>query len=74
MSTTVVALVTEPVHRELPMPAWAYGLIAFGLLMLAFLALWSFRGTAQKWAGAGASRSTGHNGASDDAHHGGAHH
>lgn len=34
--------------RELPMPTWLYGVIAFVLFMLGLAALWAFRGTAQK--------------------------
>jgi heme/copper-type cytochrome/quinol oxidase subunit 2 len=30
-------------HRELPMPAWAFGLIALGIFFSLFLFTWSFR-------------------------------
>jgi hypothetical protein len=30
-------------HRELPMPAWAFGLIALGAFFVLFLLTWSFR-------------------------------
>ena len=30
-------------HRELPMPAWAFGLIALGAFFALFLFTWSFR-------------------------------
>lgn len=52
MSMTVARFLTEelPTARELPMPAWLYGVIA--LVAFAFLLglTWSFRGTAQKYA------------------------
>lgn len=54
MSMTVARIVAEEAaHRELPMPPWAYGVIA--LLAFAFLlgVTWSFRGTAQKYAAPG---------------------
>lgn len=36
------------VHRELPMPALWYGIIAFVVFLLLLALLWSFRGTAYK--------------------------
>ena len=30
-------------HRELPLPAWAFGVIALGVFIALFLLLWSFR-------------------------------
>ena len=56
MSTTVLTALAgalaaaEGAGRELPMPAWLYGVIAFGLLMAGLAATWAFRGTAQRWA------------------------
>jgi hypothetical protein len=29
-------------HRELFMPAWVFGLIAFGILLLGLVVLWNF--------------------------------
>ena len=36
------------VHRELPMPAPLFGIIAFALFLLALGVLWMFRGTAHR--------------------------
>jgi hypothetical protein len=59
--------------RELPMPAWAFGVIAFGCFMVLLGVLWSFRHTAAKYdtpAGAGHGDSRGSYGATDHgAHH-----
>jgi hypothetical protein len=35
--------------RELPMPPWAYGAIAFGCFVVLLGVLWSFRNTAAKY-------------------------
>ena len=38
----------EEAHRQLPMPAWVFGVIAFALFLVALGVLWSFRNTAAK--------------------------
>ena len=49
MTTTMARLVLEgETHRELPMPAYMYGILALVLFGLGLAVLWSFRGTAQK--------------------------
>lgn len=50
MSASVLpALVSaEEAHRQLPMPAWLYGVIAMVVFLLLLGLLWSFRGTAYK--------------------------
>ena len=62
--------------RELPMPPWAYGVLAFASLLLLLGVLWTFRNTAAKYdtpagGGQGGSRdSHGSPGATDrGAHH-----
>jgi hypothetical protein len=40
MTLGLMLLQTE-VHRELPIPAWAFGVLAFGLLTLLLLITWS---------------------------------
>ncbi len=35
-------------HRELPMPALMYGIVAMLIFLLLLALLWSFRGTAYK--------------------------
>jgi len=53
MTSTLVRFVTEEGgHRELPMPAWAFGVIAMGGFLFLLAVLWSFRGTAAKIRGA----------------------
>lgn len=50
-------------HTELPMPPWAFGLIALALFTLGLLALWSFRNTAHQvedMGDHGTATSTGH--------------
>lgn len=42
--------------RELPMPTWLYGVIAFALFLAALALVWAFRGTAQKYAREGDDR------------------
>ena len=48
---TVAALATAGTEtlRDLPMPAWAYGAIAFGCFVVLLGVLWSFRNTAAKY-------------------------
>lgn len=53
MTSRVLALVTEPdvpplQHNEIPMPHWAYGVVALAVFMLMFGILWSFRNTSPK--------------------------
>lgn len=54
MSTTVLTVMAGVLAAaegiELPMPTWLYGVIAWILFMIALGVLWSFRGTAQKYA------------------------
>ena len=47
----VAALATAGTEtlRELPMPAWAFGAIAFGCFVVLLGVLWSFRNTAAKY-------------------------
>lgn len=48
MTSLATRVLTEEAAHALPMPAWAFGVIA--LLVFAFLlaVTWAFRGTAQK--------------------------
>ncbi|HEY8622126.1 MAG TPA: hypothetical protein VIM01_18880 [Dermatophilaceae bacterium] len=48
---TVASLSTAGTEklRELPMPPWAYGAIAFGCFVVLLGVLWSFRNTAAKY-------------------------
>lgn len=49
--TPVVASLTTAgteTLRQLPMPAWAYGAIAFGSFVVLLGVLWSFRNTAAR--------------------------
>ena len=48
---TVASLATAGTEtaRQLPMPAWAYGAIAFGSFVVLLGVLWSFRNTAAKY-------------------------
>lgn len=50
MSLTLASVFTaaEEAHRELPMPAIAYGILALAAFGVLLALLWSFRGTAQK--------------------------
>jgi len=49
-TSTVAALATaETVVRELPMPPWAFGVIAFGCFIVLLGVLWSFRNTAARY-------------------------
>ncbi|MEI2732774.1 MAG: hypothetical protein V9G08_12395 [Dermatophilaceae bacterium] len=50
MSASVLpALIrAEEAHRQLPMPAWLYGVLAMAAFLLLLGLLWSFRGTAYK--------------------------
>ena len=48
-TSTAAALATaETAVRELPMPAWIYGAIAFGAFVALLGVLWSFRNTAAR--------------------------
>jgi len=38
----------ETAARELPIPPWAFGVIAFGSFLVLLGVLWSFRNTAAK--------------------------
>ena len=48
---TVASLSTAGTEklRELPMPPWAYGAIAFGCFVVLLGVLWSFRNTVAKY-------------------------
>lgn len=50
MSTSVLRVVAEEAHRELPMPAYAYGVMAMVGFLVLLGVLYSFRNTHQKWA------------------------
>ncbi|MGH3339992.1 MAG: hypothetical protein ACRDPL_14360 [Propionibacteriaceae bacterium] len=39
--TLGLTLLQTEVHRELPIPAWAFGVLAFGILLLLLLITWS---------------------------------
>lgn len=50
LTSTVATLANaETVVRELPMPPWAFGVIAFGCFIVLLGVLWSFRNTAAKY-------------------------
>jgi hypothetical protein len=74
--TPTVATLATAGTQTLPMPPWAFGVIAFGCFLVLLGVLWSFRHTAAKYdTPAGASHgdlpdSRGSSGATDDgAHH-----
>ena len=46
--TTLATAGTEKL-RELPMPPWAFGVLAFGCFVVLLGVLWSFRNTAAKY-------------------------
>jgi hypothetical protein len=48
---TVAALATAGTEklRELPMPAWAFGAVAFASFLVLLGVLWTFRNTAAKY-------------------------
>jgi len=49
-TSTVATLATaETVVRDLPMPAWVFGAIAFGCFIVLLGVLWSFRNTAARY-------------------------
>ena len=51
MSSIVVALsAAEEAGRELPMPAWLFGVLALASFLFLLGVTWSFRGTHQKHA------------------------
>jgi hypothetical protein len=41
MTLGLTLLQTEAPHIELPIPAWAFGVLAFGILLLLLLITWS---------------------------------
>jgi len=47
MPTRLLATATETA-RELPIPAWAFGLLAIAVFVSLFLVLWAFRSVANK--------------------------
>ncbi|WP_157973972.1 MULTISPECIES: hypothetical protein [Desertihabitans] len=42
MNAGLIFLEVSGHHRELFMPAWVFGLVAFAILMLGLIALWSY--------------------------------
>jgi hypothetical protein len=51
MSTSVLqALAAESTHNALPMPPYAYGLMAMTFFLVLLGVLWSFRNTNNKYA------------------------
>lgn len=51
LTSAVTSLATAETEtlRELPMPAWVFGVVAFGSFLLLLGVLWSFRNTASKY-------------------------
>jgi len=47
-TTTALATAETEKLRELPMPPWAFGVIAFGCFVVLLGVLWSFRNTAAR--------------------------
>ena len=41
-------LAEEAAHNDLPLPPWAFGVLALASFALLLAVLWAFRGTAQK--------------------------
>jgi hypothetical protein len=39
--TLALTLLQTEAHRELPIPAWAFGILGFGLLLILLLITWS---------------------------------
>jgi hypothetical protein len=39
--TLALTLLQTEVHRELPIPAWAFGILGFGVLVILLLITWS---------------------------------
>ena len=50
MSSAPLRVLAEEVHNELPMPAYAYGIIALVFFAVLLGVLWSFRNTGEKYA------------------------
>lgn len=50
MSSAPLRVLAEEVHNELPMPPYAYGIIALVFFAVMLGVLWSFRNTGQKYA------------------------
>jgi heme/copper-type cytochrome/quinol oxidase subunit 2 len=50
MSAFALVAAAEAVeeHRDLPMPAWAFGVIALGVFFALFALTWSFRSVGNK--------------------------
>ena len=48
-TATALASAGTVTARELPMPAWAFGAIAFGSFIVLLGVLWSFRNTAARY-------------------------
>jgi hypothetical protein len=48
MPTRLLAAASETAERELPMPPWAYGVIALAVFASLFALLWAFRSVASK--------------------------
>ena len=48
MPTLLLAAATEEAHRELPMPAIVFGIIALSVFATLFALTWSFRSVASK--------------------------
>jgi drug/metabolite transporter (DMT)-like permease len=48
MPTMLLAAATEEAHRELPMPAEVFGLIALAVFATLFAFTWAFRSIATK--------------------------
>ena len=49
MSSAPLRVLAEEVHNELPMPAYAYGIIALVFFAVLLGVLWSFRNTGLKY-------------------------
>ena len=71
-SASLVSAASPHVVNHLPMPAWAYGVIALGLMVVLLLFTWFFRHSAAAMIEGGRGRSgAGHTpGAGDSGHKG----
>lgn len=70
MSLATVLLATaEAGHTELPIPTWAYGVIALVVFLVLALVIWSFREVANRHALKAAAYAAPHSGASGHGGH-----
>jgi hypothetical protein len=73
MSVVAAVLAQTEASLPLPMPAWAFGALAFSIFTVLALIMWSYRDVANRHSHKAAPDAAAHAGAPGASHHGAGH-